>query len=546
MNSYFIRILVFVFSFSIIVNAYSQDKSVKSKIENVTVFQRGAQIYRHANTKVNKGHQLIRLSNLSNNIDASSIQVRGSGDFTIMSVTHQINYLKEIKNNKRIKVLNDSLEMLNYKIVVNNQFISAFSDEISLLKANQSLKSQNSNLKAIEIKAAADFYRSRFREIYSEQAKIDRKNNKIRKEIVKLQRALHQVKQYRAPKGVGEIIVEIEARQTANIKLDFDYLIRNAGWVPKYDIRAKDINSDIELHYRANIYQNSGVDWNKVKLTVSTGNPRNNNIMPVLTPWYIGFRDNAYGGLMKAEDNLEIEMDDSEETAALAPRAAKISTLQSSANNSSNYTTVSQGQTNTKFSIDLPYSIPSTNKRVSVKVQKWKLKADYRYFCAPRISEDVYLQARITGWEELSLLPGQVNIFFDGTYVSKSMLNPMAISDTMDISLGVDKSIIVNRSKVKDSSSKSILGSTKKMKVAWNIVVRNNKSQEVNLFLQDQIPLSYREDVEIKLNEKSGANYNDKNGFLSWKLEIKPHYKKELEYNYQIKYPKDLMINGIW
>jgi len=84
------------------------------------------------------------------------------------------------------------------------------------------------------------------------------------------------------------------------------------------------------------------------------------------------------------------------------------------------------------------------------------------------------------------------------------------------------------------------------MKVAWNIVVRNNKSQTVNLFLQDQIPLSYRDDVDIKLNNKSGANYDEKRGFLNWKLEIKSKYKKEIKYSYQIKYPKDLMVNGIW
>ncbi len=544
MKIYSKLLLVFILNVSMITFAYAQDKIVKSKINNVTVFQRGAQIYRMANTNVKAGHQIIRLGNLSNNIDVASIQVNGKGAFTIMSVTHQINYLKEIKNNKRILVLRDSLEMLNDRVVVNNQIITAFSDEIILLKANQSLKSQNTNLKASEIKAAADFYRKRYREIYSGQGKLNKKNSKIHIKIAKLQRSLSLVQQYRAPKGVGEILVEIEAKQASNIKLEFDYLIRNAGWIPQYDIRAKDINSDIELHYRANIYQNSGVDWKKVNLTVSTGNPRHNSIMPVLSPWYLGFRANSYGGLMEVmSDDVDVE---SVERAEPAPRAAKVSLFKGNANNSSNYTTVSQGQTNTKFAISLPYTIPSTNKRVSVKVQKWKLNADYRYYCAPRISEDVYLQARITGWEELSLLPGQVNIFFDGTYVSKSQLNPMAISDTLDISLGIDKNIIVKRTKVKDSSSKSIMGSTKKMKVAWNIVVRNNKSQTVNLFLQDQIPLSYRDDVDIKLNNKSGANYDEKRGFLNWKLEIKSKYKKEIKYSYQIKYPKDLMVNGIW
>ena len=540
-------LLVFILNVSIITFVFSQNKSVTSKIEKVTVFQHGAQIYRKANTNVKVGHQIIRLSNLSNNIDVASIQVNGKGKFTIMSVTHQINYLKEITKNKRIKVLNDSIIMLNDEVAVRNQVIMAFNDEKQLLKANQSLKSQNTNLKASEIKLAADFFRSRFREIYSELGKLNKQIAKLQVEVAKVRKTLNQLQRYRAPKGVGEILVEVEAKLASSIKLEFDYLIYNAGWTPQYDIRAKDINSSIELHYRANIFQNSGVEWKKVKLTVSTGNPRNNSIMPVLSPWYLGFRTVGGGTLQNislADEDMEVIA--TQRSVPPAPRAAKVATHYSNANNSSNYTTVSQGQTNTKFAISLPYTIPSTNKKVSVKVQKWNLNADYRYYCAPRISEDVYLQARITGWEELSLLPGVVNIFFDGTYVSKSQLNPMSISDTLDISLGIDKSIIVKRKKVKDSSSKSIIGSNKKMKVAWDIVVRNNKSQTVNLFLQDQIPLTYREDVEVKLNDKSGANYDSKRGFLSWNLEIKPHYKKELKYSYQIKYPKDLMVNSIW
>ncbi|MCK5846993.1 MAG: mucoidy inhibitor MuiA family protein [Bacteroidales bacterium] len=541
MKTYSKILLTIILSVSIITTSYSQKNIVKSKISKVTVFQQGAQIYRKANTKIKIGHQIIHLSNLSNNIDINSIQVDGKGKFTIMSVTHQINYLKQIKRNKRIVSLTDSITLYRDKVSDKTQIIRAFQDEINLLRANQSLKSQNVNLKASDIKIAADFYRARFRDIYYQEGKLKRENVKLKKEISNMQKQLNQLQRNNSPKGVGEILVEIESELASNASIEFNYLVQNVGWTPQYDIRAIDIKSKIELHYRANIYQNTGVDWNNVQLTVSTGNPRRNGVMPVLRPWYLRFNNTS-------TDNEMIEMasDDMDMALKDKSRTAKASYLQSGAMNSANFTTVNKGQINTKFEISLPYTIPSTNKRVSVKIQKWLLDAEYRYYCAPRISEDVFLQARITGWEELSLLPGMVNIFFDGTYVSKTQLNTLHISDTLDISLGADKGIIVKRTKVKNSTSTTIIGSSKKLKVEWDIVVRNNKSQEVNLFLQDQIPVTLLEDVDIKLNEKSGAIYNQKNGFLSWKLSLAPRYKKELNYDYQIKYPKDLIINGIW
>ena len=183
---------------------------------------------------------------------------------------------------------------------------------------------------------------------------------------------------------------------------------------------------------------------------------------------------------------------------------------------------------------------------MNVKVQKWELAADYRYYAAPRLDPDVFLQARITGWEDLSLLGGEVNIFFEGTYVGKSYLNPTVLSDTLDISLGRDKNIIIKRKKVKDKNSTSILGSTKKMNIAWSIEVKNNKAAKIHLVVQDQIPLSTRKDVVVTLGDKSAAKYDLKTGFLTWDIQLDAKKGKKLNFNYSIKYPKEVTLSNVW
>ncbi len=524
--------------------AQASDKKVKSKIKSVTVFQQGAQVYRTASTSLIKGHQIIILSNLSTDINTSSIQVNGKGSFTIMSVTHQINYLKEINKSKRIERINDSIKKLTYQINYKNQFTKAYQDEIKLLRANQSLKGKDGSLKVSEIQLAADFYRKRFRQIYVDWTKLNDEMNELRIEVRKLQSQLQQLTRSSATKGVGEILVEIYAEAALNAKFRFDYIVNSAGWTPLYDIRSISVDKPIELHYRANIYQNSGVDWKNVKLSVSTGNPRQNGAIPIMGVWYLKYYNNNQPqslGYVNARPNIARE-DKSEELMDVAV----VSGRKGSASNSANFTTVNQGQTNTTFVISLPYTIPSSNKRVNVKVQKWELPATYRYYAAPRLDPDVFLQARIIGWEDLSLLPGEVNIFSEGTYVGKSYLNPVNLSDTLDISLGRDKSIIVERKKIKDKNSKAILGSTKKINAAWSISVRNNKNAEINLVIQDQIPVSSRKDIEVSLGDKSDAKYNDKTGFLIWNLKLNPKKTKKLEFNYQIKYPKDIRLSNVW
>ncbi len=536
-----LSIIIFVF-LSLWANA--KDKKVDSKIKSVTVFQNGAQIHRIAHTSLKAGHQVIIFSNLSTSINASSIQINGKGDFTIMSVTNQINYLKEIKNSKRIVQIKDSISKLNFLINNEQQIISAYQQEIKLLEANRNLKGNNTNLSISEIKQAAEYFRQRFRQIYSDQLKINNKIDKYRIKLDKLRQSLNQMNRRKPPKGVGEIMVEISSKKAGSASFTFDYLVNSAGWQPLYDIRAIDTDKDIELHYRANIFQNTGVDWNNVRLSISTGNPRQNGVIPIMNVWYLAYSSPVYKKYISRNANGGIESDVAMYEDQSAPTSVSKSML--NASNASNYTTVNQGQTTTTFEISLPYTIPSSNKSVNVKVRKWLLPATYRYYAVPRLDPDAFLQARITGWEDLNLLPGNVNVFFEGTYVGKSYLNSNSILDTLDISLGKDKNIVIERKKSKDNNSRTVFGNYKKMNIGWDISVRNNKKMPIHIVVRDQIPLSNRSDVEIKLNEKSGAKYNEKTGFLLWDFELNSKNNKSLKFQYQIKYPKKLNVVNMW
>ncbi|WP_419032626.1 DUF4139 domain-containing protein [Dysgonomonas gadei] len=198
-----------------------------------------------------------------------------------------------------------------------------------------------------------------------------------------------------------------------------------------------------------------------------------------------------------------------------------------------------ENQTAVEFEIKIPYTIKSDNKNTIVEVDRYELPADYEYFAIPKINKDAFLLANITDWEKYNLLEGEANIFFENTYIGKTILDTRYVSDTLSISLGRDKNILVSRDKVKDFNTKKFLGSKKEDTRAWKISVRNNKSQPINFVILDQIPVSTTTEIEVNAENLSGADLNTDTGEVKWKMELNPSAKKELELKYKVKYPKD-------
>ena len=542
MKTFILSVLAFFF----VINLGAKEIKIKSKIKYVTIFRHGAQIDRQGSTYLKAGRTEIVFSKLAMSLNAQSIQVSGKGDYTILAVYHRLNYLDRIKQTKRIREMQDSIKLLTKQIDYINSDIRVYQEEVSLIKANRVFGSPQVGYKVSELEAAANFYRKRLKFIYDamldlkyKKQTLSTKNRRLQNQVNTLSRAKQD--------ALSEIVVEVIVDKATNATMKVSYVVNNAGWNPEYDIRAIDVNKPIELHARALVYQNTGIDWNNVKLTISTGNPNQSGVMPTLYTWYLNYRNVRQRNTQLRQQSVQadraasMEVNDVE-TVAYNKKTPK---YQGIASNSANYTQAVQTQTNVKYEISIPYNIHSSAKVSRIKIQKYNLNASYRYYCVPKLDVDVFLQARITGWEDLNLVPGNVNIFFEGTYISKSYLNPNIFADTLDISLGRDKSIIVKRVKTKDKNKKAFIGGKNKIQRSWEISVRNTKSKAIHFFIEDQIPLSRNKVVVVELLSKSGAKLNPVTGKLSWEFDLKPKTTKKINFSYAVKYPKDYYLTNM-
>ena len=197
-----------------------------------------------------------------------------------------------------------------------------------------------------------------------------------------------------------------------------------------------------------------------------------------------------------------------------------------------------QSQLGYEFEIRQPYTIPSDGKSVAAEIGRFDLPAAYIYQSTPKIDKDAFLVAEATGWERLNLLQGEANVYFENTFVGKSILDPGQTSDTLRFSMGRDRSIRIERTKENDYSSCRAIGSNQTQTVAWKFSVRNTRPEPVVLTLADQLPVSRNSAIAVSAEELSGGQLDKESGIVTWRLELKPGEQRELRLRYAVKYPK--------
>jgi len=210
----------------------------------------------------------------------------------------------------------------------------------------------------------------------------------------------------------------------------------------------------------------------------------------------------------------------------------------------SNVTQTRQFQSETTFEFDIktPYTIPSDGKNYTIMIDDYMIPADYQYISAPRANDDVFLTALLTDWTKYNLLPGISNIFFENTYIGRTVINPRTTSDTLKLSLGSDRSVVVERKLQKNFSSVKTIGSKTEVINSWKITVKSNKSTPIDLILTDQIPVSVVNTIEVKALNLSGGLLEENTGIITWRLPLSAGETKEIEILYSVKYPKGSRI----
>jgi uncharacterized protein (TIGR02231 family) len=511
------------------------EKEIKAEIKHVTVFPDRAQVDQETSVSLQPGKTLLKLSSLSPYIDVQSIQVKGFGDFTILSVNHQNNYLQNLEDSPEVKSIRNQIETLQLKVEDEKAAISILKEKEAFLVANRGILVKETTFTIEQFKGVMELYTRSMEQVKVTSLLKERLIKDYEKQIAALQKQISD-KLGRQQLPSGEISVTITSDKQTSGRITYSYVVANAGWYPSYDIRVDDIKNPVSIYYKANVYQNSGVDWKDIKISFSNATPWVTGDIPVLYPWFIDFfnpvptmvkaagvkRSNAPVMMEKAVmANDAVEMG---KEAAPVPVEKKI------------------GETTVTFDVSVPCSVASDGKLQTVEIQRLNAPAEYKYVTTPKLSQLAYLTANITDWAKLNLQSGEATLYFENSFVGKSNLNVTQLTDTLTLSLGTDNGIIIKREKRVDFTSRKTIGSNKTETYSFLITIRNNKPVPVKISLYDQIPVSSNNGINVDPVELSGGKQNSQTGEIRWDLEINKQESKQIVLTYSVKYPKDKTV----
>jgi uncharacterized protein (TIGR02231 family) len=128
--------------------------------------------------------------------------------------------------------------------------------------------------------------------------------------------------------------------------------------------------------------------------------------------------------------------------------------------------------------------------------------------------------------------------------LGKSNLNTQTTNDTLSISLGTDKNIVVTRTKLKEYLKKEFLGNEKQEERAFEINIRNKKNQYVQVIVEDRMPVTNDKEIIVKLEDNNGnAKRDEATGKLRWTVQMEPRKEKKIGFRYSVKYPKEVKLS---
>ncbi len=509
-------------------------QSVKSEIGEITVFFTGAEIERQAKINLKKGMNKLIYSGITPKLKKESIYALTEEGVDVVSVnTHK----KVIfPDRKKINNLKDSVDNLSKRI-------EGVQTELNILNKNMRVLDENSNYASYQnptvddVVKLTEYYNKKVREIYNA---INENTNKLQKMEKIKQKTIARLNQIKATAvkydGMEIELVLLVKKDISGSKINLKYLVGGAGWTPIYKINVDKLETYIKLGFQAKVINQTGINWKNIKMRFSTSSPEKSQDTPNLNVWNLNF------------DNKDIKEGRLDEfrTKDITKEEAKRKNKDLAVVDGVKYIETADYGINNIYKTENNYYIPSDSKPYYIDIEEYLLPVTYRYYSVPKVDADAFLIAQITDWEKYNFIEGQTRVWYNGSFVGESYIRPQLAMDTLDISLGRDSKIFVNRVKVKDMDSEKLIGTNKKQTFKYRLTVKNTNSTDVKFTLRDQLPVSQDNDIKVESIDISNAEVDEDTGSLKWKFVMKPGESREFIVAFSVKFPrnKNLRVRG--
>jgi len=521
-------------------------KTVSSKAIEATVFFRGAELTHSATVLLERGTNEVRIEGLSAEIDVNSLKIKTSNNVLVSSFNFSIDYLSksQAQSSKLLKNLEDSINICQAeldKLTISLKINAGLHKQLEA-GITKSTSGSDKGLTLDELTKTMSYYKTESEKIEIQNLTLNAQKENAEKTLDRLKAQLEQ-ESIQGKETSGILNLTLMASAGVNCALTINYYTPSAGWTPFSDISVTSADRLLTISQKAKVFQTTGLDWDKMKLTLSTATPSNGKVAPLFTTWFLSERVATpvlRRQAMMAQNAFSYAVKEEEEVVAAAPFYDEVANIKMD-----DFVSESDNALNITYTIDLPYSIPGNGKELNIDLQTKETTAEYKYYNVPKLDHATYVLAEISDWGQLGLLSGNANVTYEGVYIGATYIDAGSTHEKLTLTLGTDQRISVKREKLQDFSATRFMGNDVLQTFTYKITVRNNQNRKIKMVVKDQYPISTQRRIEVTLLKETTrwtAN-NEDVGVISWEEEFDAGEMKTYRISYSVKYPKDMKLN---
>ena len=525
----------------------AESQTVESTITEVALFNDGARVSRVAPIAAPAGPSVFRFEGLPTSSDQSMLQASiGSAKGVIRNAKLFIPDFRE--ESERVKAAQAQLDAhrRSERAIEEDKTIAQgsirFAEEMSRSFAQKfgEIEQDAQSLTIEQARHTWNLVDSTRREALAAIEAADEKLRELQRQRKELEEALRQaVEADNLTQAVAEVEIDLDAAQS--IELAISYQAYNANWQPRYELRAKPEESLLNFGYSASIYQNTGENWDRVRLTLHTNSASRRGNVPELPPMRLEQAIQYKSYTLGAGQSDAVFMQ-AEAAPALAARSKTLSAP------SEQRAEIASSTVSFQATLPAPASIPSSRNRATIAVLEQAFPASYWSETVPKLSLEAFLRAKAINKLELPILPGEALAFVDGELSSKVYLQKTLPGEELELSLGLDPRIVVKRIEgAQEDKNSGLIDKTVTLTRSYTNKVTSYHVVPHKVVVVDQFPIATDAKIKIeRISPKPEAVIVDddekESGLFQWESLIAPKETKSFLTEYKIQHPRDWEI----
>ncbi len=527
--------------------ALAGDVEARSRIDSVVVYPDGAAVTRSASIDLPQGPSAVFIRGVPASVDPNSVRVEGlsEGDLSIGAVDIRTTPGDpDAAANPELERQLTALRQERETLVARLQALEGKKATIELYgrASPEKLAPDSAPLPVEKWQAAWDVLAEALASVNVALVEQNRQLADLDRRIAALEQATPKGGRPGAP--LRDLVIAVEAAAPAKGALRVTYRVPGAGWTPVYDIKldtgGKDAKPSLNVVRRARIAQRTGEDWADVAISVSTVRASRGTAAPDPQPMLVSLYEPVYAApaspraLNAPAPAMQDEVarkDAANAAGAMRQAVEQVAQLES-------------GGFQATFLIPGKVTVPQDGAPKSLALSSRAAEPTLAVRVVPYLDETAYLEAAFTHEEDAPLLPGEITLTRDGTYVGRGRMKLVAPGDRVELGFGADDKVKVSRVPVrKRETEPGWVGNTKTDLREFKTTVRNMHATPLRITVIDQLPVSENTAVVVEqlpsTTPPTDKAVADKRGVTAWAWDYQPGEQKEIRLAYRLKWPAD-------